>query len=161
MKVDVALRTSASIAIRHFDAYFNMAPTNAGANDPRQEKIRRDYFDYCGIASGITDKPGSSSSGSEIVNEPNPARCVLTSQGGKLAHLAPASAKVGRQLFCAAGSRHRESFPPDKIDFLLSFEPHPSAPVEYLPYPLIKILEYGTPAERNDLEVVLNEAQTI
>jgi hypothetical protein len=94
MKVDVALRTSASIAIRHFDAYFNMAPTNAGANDPRQEKIRRDYFDYCGIASGITDKPGSSSSGSEIVNEPNPARCVLTGRSGELqlTHLVPASA---------------------------------------------------------------------
>ena len=32
MKVDVALRTSASIAIRHFDAYFNMAPTSADVN---------------------------------------------------------------------------------------------------------------------------------
>jgi hypothetical protein len=86
-KVDVSLRTSFGLALTAFDAYVNMTQTSAGNNKPRQEEIRRNYYDHCGITKDPNDKGKS------------PAICVLTGRTGdgnkktlKLAHLVPASA---------------------------------------------------------------------
>lgn len=87
-KVEVALRTTAELSIRNFDAYYNMTQTSAGDNKPKQESIRMKYYNFC----RITNTPGISSSSNN--NENTQARCVLTGRSGKLklAHLVPASA---------------------------------------------------------------------
>jgi hypothetical protein len=80
---------SASLALRAFDAFSNMTETSAGKNKPKQEEIRKRYYDSCGLS-----------------NDPNKEGatlnfCVLTGRNGegrkntlKLAHLVPASANV-------------------------------------------------------------------
>jgi hypothetical protein len=92
-KVDVSLRTSFGLALTAFDAYGNMTQTSAGNNKQRQEEIRRNYYDYCGITKDPNDK------------EKSPAICVLTGRSGdgnkntlKLAHLVPASAPASRDF---------------------------------------------------------------
>ena len=86
-KVDATLRTSSGLALRSFDAFMNMTQTSAGPNKPKQDKIRKDYYDLC----GITEDPNDQSKSLEC--------CVLTGRTGggrkkalKLAHLVPASA---------------------------------------------------------------------
>ena len=82
-KFDAVIRISAASTFRAFDAYDLMTETSKGKSGPKQEKIRIQYYDHCGI-SNDPDKEGSS-----------PASCVLTNRRGKLklAHLLPASTR--------------------------------------------------------------------
>ncbi len=95
-KVEVSLRTAAALSIRSFDAYHNMTQTSAGDNKPKQETIRMDYYNFCGITNTPGISSSSSSSSSNNNNEDTRARCVLTGRSGKLklAHLVPASANA-------------------------------------------------------------------
>lgn len=87
-KIDITQRTTFEFALRSFDAYGNMTQTSGGNKKPLQEKIRKDYFEFCGICN--TNDPHDESK--------TLACCVLTGRTGegrqktlKLAHLVPAS----------------------------------------------------------------------
>lgn len=150
-KVEVSLRTSASIAIRNYNAYFNMTQTSAGLNKSRQEIIRKDYYDFC----GVTDKPGSSSSNS---SKDDQARCVLTGRSGKLklAHLVPASANEDIRICLKLSNDEAGIWSLRNVLLLsfdierafdrtrLSFEPHPLQQNTY-------ILKIWDPSVRDEL----------
>eukprot|EP01035_Chromulina_nebulosa_P037409 gene37409-50487_t len=149
-KVEVSLRTSASIAIRNYNAYLNMTQTSAGLNKSRQESIRKDYYDFC----GVTDKPGGSSSSSKD----NQARCVLTGRSGKLklAHLVPASANEDIRICLKLNNDEAGIWSLKNVLLLsfdierafdrtrLSFEPHPLQQNTY-------ILKIWDPSVRDEL----------
>lgn len=75
------MRTTAALALRDFNAYRSMTQTSAGLNKPKQEELRKRFYDHCQYC----DKP---------TDGRTQAVCALSGRTGclKLTHLVPASA---------------------------------------------------------------------
>ena len=83
-KTCVVLRAAAQITFQNFNAYDTMTQTSAGLKKGNEEKLRKEYFDHCGI---------TSDEGDAKANGKAHALCLLTKRNGKLklAHILPAS----------------------------------------------------------------------
>ena len=106
-RTEVALRATAQLTLGRFNAYAIMTQTSAGAHKPKQEKLRINYYEHCGITNNLEEAVASKEAlaactltglGLEKAkaDKKEQAVCVLTGRSGslKLAHLLPASANT-------------------------------------------------------------------